>query len=257
MRFSYHSFWSVACLISAALAYIPAAPVNLTSVEQQQPPIKSVLTLKWQPEGLFSDQVSFLKEANGGGATDEGALVHFSDGANLTNAITTTPWLAFISCDANVTGTALDADIFTSAQGRGAVAALLYSQWSDACTLNPEYLGAFSAPIDLYATKSLSSSRLILAQFTNVDQTLYGDYDPARLNASATAVQAALTQNVANSTYLIAIITSGANSTQPAGIPSPTSTPRNSNSSNQTRGPTTGQSMFILYFIIACISLLF
>ena len=39
-------------------------------------------------------------------------------------ALATTPWIAFVSCDFNVTGFSLDVDIFTLARDRGAVAAV-------------------------------------------------------------------------------------------------------------------------------------
>jgi len=260
MRFPHPWVWAIASLMPTALAYIPASPVNVTSDHQhhfENDTVLSYLTLKWQPMGVYSEQVSFLLEANGSEGNDEGALVHFSD-KNLANATTSTPWVAFISCDANVTGTPMDEDIFTLAQERGAVAALLYSMWSDTCMINPEYLDPdeFSPILDIFSAKSLSSSRLISSQFTNINQTLYSDYDPVRLNASAASVQAALGQNITNSTYLVAVIRSG-NDTDTSDSGNSTDSSGVGDSSKQPSGPTTGLAMIILYAITGCVSLLF
>ncbi|KLO14273.1 hypothetical protein SCHPADRAFT_826617 [Schizopora paradoxa] len=81
----------------------------------------------------------------------------------------TTPWIAFISCDANVTKTT-DVDVFTLAKARGALAAVIYSQWSDACILNSAFANPaiFSAPLDVYATKSLIAARFVSSMHLEV-----------------------------------------------------------------------------------------
>lgn len=50
-------------------------------------------------------------------------------GPNLT---TSTPWIAYISCDANETGASQEDDIFTLARDRGAVSAVSQGSGSKA-----------------------------------------------------------------------------------------------------------------------------
>jgi hypothetical protein len=38
--------------------------------------------------------------------------------------------------------------------------------------------------MDVFSTQSLASARVILSQFSNVNSTLYSDYNPSTLNAS-------------------------------------------------------------------------
>jgi hypothetical protein len=40
--------------------------------------------------------------------TTTGALVHFSEGTMGPNLTTSTPWIAFISCDLNETGASME-----------------------------------------------------------------------------------------------------------------------------------------------------
>ncbi|KAH9993598.1 hypothetical protein BJV77DRAFT_352170 [Russula vinacea] len=98
----------------------------------------------------------------------KGALVRFSeeDATNSTSDITTTPWIALVACDANATHASQDTDIFTLANDRGAVGALLYSEWSSACIINAWYKdpATFSPLMDIYSTQSLASARVILSQ---------------------------------------------------------------------------------------------
>lgn len=42
------------------------------------------------------------------GGTTSGALVHFSESTMGENTSTTTPWIAFISCDANETTASME-----------------------------------------------------------------------------------------------------------------------------------------------------
>lgn len=109
--------------------------------------------------------------------TTSGALVHFTEermGANLT---TTTPWIAFISCDFNETSASQEwgefdsmtlaaviqitdlIDIFTLARDRGAVSALLYTTTSMSCLLNQHYIQDFEKPLDVFATKTIYVAR--------------------------------------------------------------------------------------------------
>ena len=95
----------------------------------------------------------------------------------LTSA--TTPWIALVACDSNATHASQENDIFTLARDRGAVGAvsplsfvrslsfdvsrsqLLYSMYSEACIINPEYANPqnFDQVMDIFSTQSLSSAR--------------------------------------------------------------------------------------------------
>jgi hypothetical protein len=50
--------------------------------------------------------------------------VHFTEGTMGPNLTTSTPWIAYISCDVNETGSSQEWDIFTLARDRGAVSAV-------------------------------------------------------------------------------------------------------------------------------------
>lgn len=115
-----------------------------------------------------------------------GVLVHFSE-LNATQPPAIVPWIAFISCDANVTHFSEVDDIFTLSRDQGAQAALLYSLTSEGCLINPDYLTPkFEKPLDVYAVLSLQGARLIESQFRSV---LCLDEDPAdgRSNVGANA----------------------------------------------------------------------
>ncbi|EJD08250.1 uncharacterized protein FOMMEDRAFT_74232, partial [Fomitiporia mediterranea MF3/22] len=76
----------------------------------------------------------------------------------------TTPWIAFVSCDTNGSSFSLNEDVFTLARDKGAVAALLYSKWSEACIMNPDYANpaTYDHKIDIFSTKSLVAARYVL-----------------------------------------------------------------------------------------------
>ncbi|KLO14274.1 hypothetical protein SCHPADRAFT_322056 [Schizopora paradoxa] len=89
-------------------------------------------------------------------------------------------WIAFVSCDANATNSLATADVFTLAHSRGAVAAVLFSEWSNACLVNPEFVGQVgqNASIPVYTTLSTKDSQTIETGFNNVDQEFYNDTIP-------------------------------------------------------------------------------
>src|SRR5262245_37542363 len=89
--------------------------------------------------------------------------------------LATTPWIALVACDTNGTAYSLENDIFTLARDRGAIAAvgpchsthnihidilhqLLFSLYSNACIINPEYADPenFHQVIDIFSTHSLT-----------------------------------------------------------------------------------------------------
>ncbi|KAA1475179.1 hypothetical protein DENSPDRAFT_841916 [Dentipellis sp. KUC8613] len=174
-----------------AQAYIPAVSTNDTGSSIVGGPNltdHSNLFLQWFDDGFYSQTVSYQLVKTGSDGISKGALVHFSEAVvrNDSSDYTSTPWIALVSCDFNATNASQEDDIFTLARDRGAVGALLYSEWSQACVVNAEYVDPanFEQVMDIYSTQSLSSARLIESQFAAINITMYGTYDPARLNAS-------------------------------------------------------------------------
>ncbi|KAG6869114.1 hypothetical protein C0993_001679 [Termitomyces sp. T159_Od127] len=115
--------------------------------------------------------------------------------------VATTPWIAMVSCDLNATNASQDEDVFTLARDNGAVAALhqklLYSEYSFACVINPEYADpeTFDQVFDIFSTQSLTSASLIqyqFGQFGPTNESLYSVYDSQRLNDSAGMINATL-----------------------------------------------------------------
>jgi hypothetical protein len=91
--------------------------------------------------------------------------------------LATTPWIALVACDTNGTTYSLHDDIFTLARDSGAVSAvsqchpihsihidiphkLLFSLYSNACIINPEYANPenFNQVMDIFSTQSLTSA---------------------------------------------------------------------------------------------------
>jgi hypothetical protein len=171
-------------------AYIPAVAVNDTSGLNFTD--SSTIAIAWQDiSGVYSGAVSYQLRADVlTGGTTSGALVHFTEASMGQNLTTTTPWIAYISCDANETGASMEwgepisatppvlayeVDIFTLARDRGAVSAvssrrsiearasltaqLLYTATAASCLLNSEYITDFEKPLDVFATKTLQVAR--------------------------------------------------------------------------------------------------
>lgn len=219
-------------------AYIPAVPSNSTTAVNQSD--ESMLTMGWAPAGFYSLPVSFQLAKSNTTGFEQGAFVHFSE-MNLTNATTTTPWIALVNCDANSTDASQDTDIFTSARDRGAVAALLYSLTAEACFINPAY--GFHQILDIFATQSKSSARLINSQFVNLHNTSFGNFDALQLNRSADSVAISVQSSNITSAFIIATLRA-ANSTVSLNN---TVTSSNENSSLSKGNPNTGWAMIILY----------
>ena len=107
-----------------ARAYIPAVPINDTSALNLTD--SSTIDISWSgPAGVYGGRVSYQLQADipTGGRTS-GALVHFTESTMGPNVSTTTPWIAYVSCDVNETGASMEWDIFTLARDRGAVSAV-------------------------------------------------------------------------------------------------------------------------------------
>ncbi|EJD52406.1 hypothetical protein AURDEDRAFT_111126 [Auricularia subglabra TFB-10046 SS5] len=260
--------WAVRALAVSALAavarvraYIPAVAVNLAAGETPQPFGRnmSTLSLQWPPQGFYNEAVYYLQAGGDSQGLQQGVLVHFNE-KNLTNITmpSLTPWVAFIQCDHNVTGYSEDIDIFTFARDRGAVAALLYSNKSQTCEINDAYRNPdeFERVLDVFAMSSLDTTKVVISQFTNVNQTLYADYNATRLNQTAGAVHRDLMENDGriDGPYLVVTLrafNSTANLTHPGDNNTPDDPPPKSSKGQ------TGLAMIILYAITGCVSVLF
>ncbi|KAG6873435.1 hypothetical protein C0995_015524 [Termitomyces sp. Mi166 len=245
------------------LAYVPAQPTNSTQ-EAINGGLNvtdiSKLYLRWYPNGYYSQNISYQLAGYGSQGTSMGALVHFSEAkvSNMTPP-TTTPWIAMVSCDLNATNASQEEDVFTLARDKGAVAALLYSEYSFACVINPEYADpeTFDQVFDIFSTQSLTSASLIqyqFGQFGPTNETLYGVYDSQRLNDSASMMNTTLQAGTPPTPgYLFAIL-QAYNSTVQLGDPSTTN---GSVDASPPKKQNTNLAMIILYAITGCVSALF
>ncbi|KAF8161111.1 hypothetical protein B0H34DRAFT_366816 [Crassisporium funariophilum] len=256
----------VVAIVATVNAYVPALPtnstrdaiaggLNITDI--------SKLNLQWYSNGSYSEHVSYQLVGNGSLGLSKGVLVHFSEekASNLT-APTTTPWIALVSCDQNATDASQEEDVFTLARDKGAVSALLYSLYSAACVINPEYSdpSTFDQVFDIFSTQSLTSAHLIEYQFGQLgssNKSLYA-YDSQQLNNSASDIWRSMNVSYPVSQgYLLASLQAynatdvgGDNSSTPGG---------NTGSTNTTSpgSPNTALAMIILYAITGCVSALF
>ncbi|KAJ2919961.1 hypothetical protein MD484_g459, partial [Candolleomyces efflorescens] len=170
------------CHVLSSVAWTPASPSNSTTAAEAAGlnlTDTSILTLEWYSQGM---PVSLASRANDGTGRAKGAFVHFSeeDVTTATPAVNV-PWIAFIDCDRNATGASLETDIITLAKSKGAAAALLYSQTSTTCILDPVYR-SWDPVLDVYTTQRATSSRLIDSQFGQITISAEPlvDYDPER-----------------------------------------------------------------------------
>ncbi|KAI9442778.1 hypothetical protein BJY52DRAFT_1194756 [Lactarius psammicola] len=257
-------------LLLPVQAYIPAVPTNDTNAAIADglnvTDISRVYLQWYNVVGLPGEDfqtVSYQLVRQDSNGVSKGALVRFSEenAKNVTNDTTTTPWIALVSCDANTTHASQDDDIFTLANDRGAVGALLYSEWSRACIINPEYTDPdrFNKLMDIFSTQSLASARVILTQLDTVNTSVYGDYNPATLNASQAAINDTLAAGYPTAPGYLWATLAAYNATAPLGI---------NNSGSDTQGTQTGGgggtgsskttlAMIILYAITGCIAGLF
>ncbi|KAF6763262.1 hypothetical protein DFP72DRAFT_1164203 [Ephemerocybe angulata] len=200
--------------LQAILAFTPASPTNstldavgLNATETTQ------ITLQWFSHGSYAQFIVTAARSKDSTGISKGALVHFSeDKANKDTPTTSVPWIAFISCDANSTLASLDTDIFTLAKSKGALAAILYTPYSQTCVLNPE-LGTASN-LDIYVTPTPSSAKLLDYQFQssqiatqNNPADALVDYDAAKLAKLQADIESSIKQGYAVSgEYLVATI---------------------------------------------------
>ncbi|KAH9171176.1 hypothetical protein EDB89DRAFT_2071081 [Lactarius sanguifluus] len=197
---------------------------------------------------------------NGSNGISKGALVRFSeeDARDVANDTTTTPWIALVSCDTNATHASDFYDIFTLANDRGAIGALLYSEWSRACIINPEYTDptSFNPLMDIFSTQSLASARVILGQLEVINTNVYGEYNPATLNASQAAINDTLVAGYPTAPGYLWATLAAYNATAPLGINNSAGNPQ-TQSGGGTGSSKTTLAMIILYAITGCIAGLF
>ncbi|KAG7098559.1 hypothetical protein E1B28_000493 [Marasmius oreades] len=209
--------------------------------------------------------ISYELVGNGSKGLSQGALVHFSEAfVNNSTDLTKTPWIALVSCDHNETSASQVDDIFTLARDRGAVGALLYSLYSYACVINPEYADptTFDQVFDIFSTQSLTSSRLIEYQFGQLGSMnesfakMYNDYNASRLNASYDMVHNSIQDgNVLTNGYLIASLVAF-NATETSNFTLANNNGNGQSGKNEKRS-TTALAMIVLYAITGCVSALF
>ncbi|WWD19006.1 hypothetical protein CI109_103463 [Kwoniella shandongensis] len=238
-----------------ARAYIPALPINDTSGLNLTD--SSTIAISWtDPAGVYSGGVSFQLQADvpTGGQT-AGALVHFSESTMGQNLTTSTPWIAFISCDLNETTASEEWDIFTLARDRGAVSALLYTIHSTSCLLNPEYITDFEKPLDVFATKTVQVARVIDNQYFHTNNT-FDNYNGTLLNISGADVNNSLIGNPpATKNYLIGTLTARNSTGQATATNIPNATPSGSGSGSGNKK--TSAPMVVLYTITGVVSTMF
>ncbi|KAG8213947.1 hypothetical protein J3R82DRAFT_10693 [Butyriboletus roseoflavus] len=169
--------------VSQVLGYIPAQPLNTTTrIEAAN---TSRLHLQWYTNGSDWEYVTQqLVGPEAGNGPAQGMFVHFTEDS-AGNETTTTPWIAFVSCDANSTNSSHEADIFTMAKDRGAKSAVLYSLYSETCVINTAYQ---SPVLDVFTTQTLNHSWHIeyeFDQFGPSSETYYGYFNATMLNDAA------------------------------------------------------------------------
>ncbi|KAK0461080.1 uncharacterized protein EV420DRAFT_1530134 [Desarmillaria tabescens] len=258
---------SVLIILSPGVySYIPASPTNST-----QDAIAgglnitdvSKLHLQWYSNGSYWETVSYQLVGHDSQGISKGALVHFSEtSVNNNTPATTTPWIALVSCDFNATNASQEIDIFTLARDKGAVAALLYSLYSTACVINPEYADpqTFDQVFDIFSTQSLTSAHLIEYQFGQIGSTndsISGTYDSQRLNDSAAIMNATISSGYATSSGFLYATLRAYNATGDDNDTSTTSSSSGSGSDQQGGSSNTALAMIVLYAITGCVSALF
>lgn len=259
---------SLLVLLLPVQAYIPAIPTNDTNAaiaDGLNVTDISRVYLQWYNSvglpGEDSQTVSYQLVGDNSNGVSKGALVRFSEenAKNATNDTTTTPWIALVSCDANATQASEIDDIFTLANDRGAIGALLYSEWSRACIINPDYAlsGTYNRLMDIFSTQSLASARVILGQLEVTNTNVYSDYNPATLNASQATINETLAAGYPTAPGYLWATLAAYNATAPLNVSSGNDQGTPNGSSGGTGSSKTTLAMIILYAITGCIAGLF
>ncbi|KAF8630631.1 hypothetical protein AX15_002782 [Amanita polypyramis BW_CC] len=246
-----------------AQAYVPAQATNSSQAAIEgglNVTDVSKLHLQWYLNGTTTDNVSYQLAGSQSNGISEGALVHFSEAfVNESTPPTNTAWIAMISCDANATNPSMEVDVFTLARDKGAKAALLYSLYSLACIINPEYADPrnFDHVFDIFSTQSLDSARLIEMEFRQglTNMSSYGSYDSKRLNDSGTIINSTIEVGYpVASGYMYAVLQAYNATGVPTGSEGNTTVTITSGGSGS---PSTALAMIVLYAITGCVSALF
>ncbi|KAF8494742.1 hypothetical protein F5888DRAFT_1616799 [Russula emetica] len=254
----HHLLIGLLFLLLPVSAYIPAVPTNDTSLAIQDglnvTDVSRVI-LQWYKDSQFVSYQLVGQHTNG---ISKGALVRFSE-EDATNSTTTTPWIALVACDANATHASQDVDVFTLANDRGAIGALLYSEWSSACIINGGYKDPdiFTPLMDIFSTQSLVSARVILSQFAAINISVYGEFNVTTLNASQPAINQTLVAGYPTAPGYMWATLAAYNATGALGI---NISSGNQSSPAQNGGVGTSRTtlaMVILYAITGCIAGLF
>jgi hypothetical protein len=72
--------------------------------------------------------------------------------------------------------------------------------------------------MDIFSTQSLASARVILGQFEAINNTVYGEYNPATLNATQDAINETLAAGYPTSLGYLWATLAAYNATAPLGI---------------------------------------
>ncbi|KAK4050801.1 hypothetical protein OIV83_003222 [Microbotryomycetes sp. JL201] len=194
-------------LSNVAEAYIPAVATNDSSALESDSSDRLTIAFyngvystfiskqldRWEfdDNGNYTNQSSIVPWTK----FSKGVLLHFDESLRLEQP-SAVPWIAMINCDTNGTSYDDELDIFTITRDLGAQAALLYSVTSAGCVMNQEYLDVYEKVLDVYATTTVSSARIIEQQFDNIgiSDEAYS-FDSARLNSSADAISLLLNSN--------------------------------------------------------------
>lgn len=245
---------------SPAQAYTPAQPTNISS-QGLGGTDTNKLTLQWYSNGSDTEYVYYLLAGGETNGLSQGVLVHFSEN-NSGNETTTTPWIAFISCDGNSTNASQELDIFTLARDSGAQAALLYSLSSDSCAINPAYTdpdNGFDRVFDIFATQALRVSNFIQYEYAQfgANGTYYGTYNATMLNETASTVNKSIASGSPIAPGLLFATLQAFNATAPPNNASSTPGGSAASTSEHSNSQKTGLAMIILYAITGCVSALF
>ncbi|KAF9227339.1 hypothetical protein BS17DRAFT_694766 [Gyrodon lividus] len=247
----------------AVHGYVPAQPSNVTT-QGTNFVNASKLHLQWYTNGSDWEFVSYQVVGAHSNGRSEGILVHFSEDY-AGNETTTTPWIALVSCDANSTNASQEDDTFSMAKARGAQSAVLYSRYSETCSVNPEYMNPtnFDQVFDIFATLANEVSRLIdyeFGQFGPSNKAHYGYYNATMLNDTARVVNQTIASNSPVAPGFLFATLQAYNAT--GADTSNNGTPNNydgTSTSTSSSGDSkeTGLAMIILYAITGCVSALF
>ncbi|KAL1946727.1 hypothetical protein VTO73DRAFT_14831 [Trametes versicolor] len=185
-RIPYFAPLVASLLITAVHSFVPAYPSNITISPGAE--AHAVLQVNWASQSFFKTDAQIVLRRTQNPGLNHGALVHFNDSvAAAATVATTTPWVAFVSCDSNITDTnASEINIFARAEKLGAIAGVLYSLHSQTCYIQQslEDPSQFDRGLDIFTLSSLTTMRLVNSTFMNIDAAQYGTFDAAKLDAA-------------------------------------------------------------------------